>query len=320
MLSTSFLRQVILLLFAGLMPDTEFNPVGNPPTGTAVHMFSSGTISDRFGNRDMAISPQGDEMFWTLQQGQVSAILHSVKGNSGWSAPEVASFSGVWTDLEPAFSPDGNRLYFVSRRPVIPGELKKDFDIWMIEKKLGQWTSPVHLPSPLNSPGNEFFPSVNRKGDVFFTRDVGESKVDILVSRTIGENHFDKPASLPFAVNSKGFEFNAFVDPDENFIVFTAYGRADDLGGGDLYMSVKNSSGEWAPALHFDSNINSAAIDYCPYVSPDKKYFFFTSSRSSLKQPFEVRKTLAEIKKALEGSNNGSDDIYWMEFSAINKR
>ena len=79
-------------------------------------MFAPNIISDEFGNRDMAISPKGDEIFYTMQfnYGMLSTILYAKKVGGKWTAPEVADFCGKYKDLEPAFSYDGTKLYFSS--------------------------------------------------------------------------------------------------------------------------------------------------------------------------------------------------------------
>ncbi|WP_336515791.1 hypothetical protein [Pollutibacter soli] len=309
--------KVSLLLPLIFFPAPDFTPFSNPPTGSDVKMFSPESVSDQFGNRDMAISPMGDEMFWTLQQGaQISVILYSKKEKGKWSDPVTAWFSGRWMDLEPAFSPDGKELYFASKRPVNESDTKKDVDLWVMKKENGVWSKPEHLPAPVNTEENEYYASVNRAGDIFFTRDIGAAKEDIVVCRKSG-NGYSAAVSLPEEINSNGYEFNAFVDPDEKYILFTAYGRKDDIGGGDLYFSEKNASGNWMQAFHLGPKINSAGIDYCPFVSPDKKYFFFTSNRSTLKQPFSDRRSLDQIHHQLSKNGNGSDDIYWISFSAL---
>src|SRR5450432_896848 len=87
--------------------------------GSEPVIFGPGVISDGLANRDMAISPSGDELFYTLQYGtQFNAILYCRKVKSQWSNPDIAWFSGKYGDLEPAFSPDGTRLYFTSNRPL----------------------------------------------------------------------------------------------------------------------------------------------------------------------------------------------------------
>ena len=115
-----------------------------PPPGNSPVLFAPGIVSDEYGNRDMAISPNGNELFYTIQYRSgfsFSVIMYSKKINGKWTAPEVASFSGQYNDEEPAFSPDGTKLYFSSNRP-ISGTEKKDYDIWFIKKENGIWTDP----------------------------------------------------------------------------------------------------------------------------------------------------------------------------------
>ena len=74
-------------------------------------------------------------------------------------------------------------------------------------------------------------------------------------------------------------EFNAYVSPDEDLIVFTSYGRSDDLGSGDLYFSRKDSLGRWTNSKNLGKDVNSTALDYCPYLDVETGIFYFTSER-----------------------------------------
>ena len=72
----------------------------------------------------------------------LSTILYCRKSPlRDWTSPVVAPFSGKFGDLEPAFSPDGMKLYFSSNRP-IDGSEPKDYDIWVVEKTNGRWSDP----------------------------------------------------------------------------------------------------------------------------------------------------------------------------------
>lgn len=282
--------------------------------------FAVGIISDGLSNRDFTISPVRDEIFYTIQQRDlVSVIMHVYKKNGKWSEPEVASFSGIYNDLEAAFSHDGKKIYFSSNRPVSADDSTRDFNIWFVEEKNGSWSQPTALGHVVNSEKDEFFPSVTKNGNLYFTTEfaTGKGKEDIVLCEW-KNGEYQPPVSLPEAINSKGFEFNAFVDPDEQFIIFSGYGRSDDLGKGDLYISMKKG-GEWTPAINLGKNINSNTLDYCPFVSWDKQYLFFTSSKFSYKAPFNKKQTAAELKKGLQSAGNGLDDIYWVRFESILK-
>ena len=102
-------------------------------------------------------------LFYTLQSpgGQVSTILYCQWTGTAWSGPEIAPFAGRYSDLEPAFSYDGNTLFFASNRPVKGAEpgsptvgsttlgahagVAKDFDIWMVKREQGRWGQPTRL-------------------------------------------------------------------------------------------------------------------------------------------------------------------------------
>ena len=283
-------------------------------------LFAPGMISDGFANRDFAISPDGKEIFYTLQQRDlVSVIMYAHKVKGKWSVPQVAEFSGMYNDLEPAFTTDGNRLFFSSNRAVTASDSIGDYNIWYIDKEYGTWSSPFALGPQVNSTKDEFYPSVAKNGNLYFTTQLesGKGKEDIVVSAWKNGEYL-APVSLPDAVNSKNFEFNAFVDPDEQFIIFSSFGRSDDFGRGDLYISIKKN-GQWQPAGNLGKMINSSALDYCPFVTWDKKYLFFTSARANYKAPFTSKQTTAELKKNLQAPANGFDDIYWVRFDAVLK-
>ncbi|HMG88945.1 MAG TPA: hypothetical protein VK589_02760, partial [Chryseolinea sp.] len=104
-----------LLLALVLAASAQVSPPESPV------IFMENIVSTNLNERDMAISPDGREMFFTIQSNQhaISTIIRLNKlSNNKWSNPEVASFSGKYSDLEPAFSPDGEKLYFSSNRPI----------------------------------------------------------------------------------------------------------------------------------------------------------------------------------------------------------
>jgi Tol biopolymer transport system component len=132
-------------------------------------LLAEGIICTGQGERDFALSPDGNEMFYTLQAPQAGVfqtIIYRVKEAPGkWSAPAIAPFAGNYSDLEPAFSPDGKKLFFASNRPV-SGTKMKDFDIWVVEKKNGRWGVPQNIGSPVNTEADEFYPSITNSGNL----------------------------------------------------------------------------------------------------------------------------------------------------------
>ncbi len=289
-----------------------------PPANLTI--FAEGVISTALNERDFAISPDGTEIYYTIStpRSTYQTIVFTKKDSKGtWSKPEVAPFAGTYVDLEPVFSHDGNTLYFSSNRPTSSTE-KKDFDIWRVKRQGAGWGTPENLGPAINTDSDEFYPSISKSGNIYWTAmyPEGPGREDIYVS-VLKDNQFQPRAALDTAVNSKAFEFNAFVDPNEQYILFTSYGRKDDSGGGDLYMSVKDANGKWKPAKNL-KEYNSRQLDYCPFVSPDGSALFITSERHQLPTRFDTsRATVQKIREILTGTLNSTGNIYWIDFKKV---
>lgn len=296
------------------------NTLFNKKPPLSPELFGEAIISTNLYERDMALSPDGSELFYTLQspQGVFSTIMYMRKKQSGeWSSPEVAPFSGHYSDMEPAFRADGKAIYFVSNRP-LKGDSLKDYDIWFVKRTGRGWSTPVNLGAPVNTSENEFYPSVASNGNLYFTANYpkGKGKEDIYVAKW-DRDHYAEPLALDSGVNSSFYEFNAFISPDEDYIIFSSFGRKDDKGRGDLYISFKSSDGSWKPAQNL-SLINSEKLDYCPFVSFDRKIFFFTSEKNSLKTFYAPAPAdLKTLKASYNGIMNGQGNIYWLSMESL---
>ncbi len=289
-------------------------------TDTAA-LFAEEVISTRHNQRDFIFSPSNDELFYVVSHPRgFSVIMHSKKIKSHWTRPEVAIFSGRYNDFEPTFSPDGNRVYFSSSRPDENNPDGGITQIWVVNKKGDSWGDPEKIILPVEKDKHIFSPTIARNGNLYFnaTMPGGIGREDIWMSRYI-DGQYSEPVALDSAINSPMAEFNAFICPDEEYLIFTSWGRKDDHGRGDLYISFKNEAGAWSPAVNMGSKINSSGIDYNPYVSADKKYFFFTSDRFDPSIFGNKKMDRTEFENRLDGVLNGSTNIYIIDFNEVLK-
>lgn len=314
------LAVLCVLSYAATAQQSRSLSLNSPPA--KLSLFGEGFISTNINERDFALSPDGTEIFYTIStpRSTFQTIVYSKRSAKGdWSAPEIASFAGEYSDLEPAFSADGNTLYFSSNRPT-SGTDTKDFDVWKVARLPNGWGKPENLGPVVNTDADEFYPSIARNGNLYFTAAYkgGPGREDIYVSGW-KDNQYQKPVALDTMVNSKFYEFNAFVDPDEKYILFTSYGRKDDTGSGDLYLAVKDAGGNWKPAKNL-KELNSRQLDYCPFVSPDGKILFVTSERHHLPVSFSgVKASVEQIREISQSPLNGTGNIYWVDFEKIYK-
>ncbi len=263
--------------------------------------------------RDTALSFDQQHFLYTLQVGRQHArIMHVMKTSDGWESPRTATFSGKWRDLEATFRPDNLELYFVSNRP-LPGEsTADDFNIWSTAWNGEGWNTPVPVDD-LNTDGNEFYPSLTTEGVMYYTseQEGGAGGEDIWFALPTSDgNGFQAPSPLGAGVNTTGPEFNAAIDPSGRYLIFGS-ARADGPGGGDMYISKRQDSGEWGSAALLGESINSTRLDFCPFFFGTDGDLFFSSNRESLAwQETSAPQDLSELREAWSAAGNSLGDLY----------
>lgn len=280
-------------------------------------LFAPGVISTGDMELNAAFTPDGRTLFFTKRTPKLqlwTILVSSLKG-SRWSTPRVAEFSGQYSDFDPFLSPDGSQLFFSSNRPA--GKVKNDFDLWLVKKTAAGWSTPASLGPDVNTESQEYYPSVSNNGTLYFSsnREGGKGSVDIYRSRLVN-GKYSKPENLGDEINSKYYDGDPYIAPDETFLIFVSYNRPEGLGDGDLYISF-NQDGRWTPAKNLGAPINSSALDFCPNMSPDGKYFFFTSERGFADRPLTKPLTYEQLSQQIRNPGNGLGDIYQIDAAVI---
>lgn len=270
---------------------------------------------NRFLNvRDFTINQIETEAYFTVQSPdqKISQIVRILKVNDKWAEPELLPFCDEHMYMEPFLSQDCKRLYFASDRPNgKDSEIQKNFDIWYVERSTldDLWSEPINIGKPANTDQNEFFPSVTNNNNLYFTLESpeGYGKDDIYFSEW-KNGVYDKPVLLDSAINSSGYEFNAFVSGDENFMLYTKYNEPGGVGSGDLYLSNKGTDGKWQKAVNMGQLINTKFMEYCPFYNPATQTLYFTGRRNNI-TPRKF-KSLEDFQNYTLNGENGLSKIY----------
>ena len=268
--------------------------------------------------RDFCISKDGNEAFFTVQSPNqdISQLAYIKKKNNEWTKPELLPFCDSFMYLEPFLSFDNNRLFFVSDRPLNEtSNEKKDFDIWYIDRnsKEDKWSKPKNLGKPVNSELDEFYPTVSKNSNLYFTMvsPSGFGKDDIYFCKWQRDS-YSEPILLDESINSSGYEFNAFISEKEDFIIFSKYNEEDGQGSGDLYISKKDENGKWNKATNLGIPINTKFMEYCPFYDEHNQLLYFTSKRNDLKP--RAFNSISDFKEYINESDNGLSKIYMTAF------
>ncbi|WP_164977402.1 TolB family protein [Ancylomarina salipaludis] len=302
--------------------DTETFPIlrgpymGQKLPGLNPEIFAPNIISNGLANRDVAISPDGKEMYFTLHTAkfQYATIVYSKLVKGTWTKPEIVPFArdSRYKYLEPAFSYDGKKLFFVSDQP--KDDSGKAEDIWVVDRKQDSWGEPYNLGAPVNFEGGDFYPSLTKDGTLYFTRDELEGQISNIYRSRLVDGKYTTPQKLPSQINCGTNRFNAYVSPDESFVVVPAIGVEEGFRGVHYYIVFRNDDDSWQEPLPLSSKINTArGTGWSFYISPDKKYIFFMATKPFPKEKQPKNLSLDFLHQFSLMPQNGNSDIYWVD-------
>lgn len=267
-------------------------------------LFATEVLSPKVES-SLTLNPQKSRLYFTRTDSFYvsgkSTIYTSQNIDGQWQKPTVAKFSGKYSDTNAFFSPDGKKLFFTSNRPTPnnPNVLKKDKDIWVLERVGSEWSAPKHLVA-VNSEKSDYSPSVDREGNLYFgsTRNGGHGWGDIWVSY-FKNGAYQTPVNLSSAINTDGGEWGSCISPDGRYLIFEASGRDENItNDGDLYLS-ENIDGKWSKAVHL-GKLNSGGSDLTPKIH--NGFLYFASNRH---------------KNWRIQMNNNNVDLYQIDFPSV---
>jgi predicted alpha/beta superfamily hydrolase len=255
-------------------------------------IFAPGIVSTEKNEINSVFSPDGKEFFFARRNGSRLMMYFSRNVNGIWTKPKEFPYCEGTFNGDMNYSPDGNRLYYCSNRKTDAS--LGDLDIWNSERTETGWSEPVNLGIPVNSLSSETYPLFTQNGGLYFgsNREGTRGDKDVYYSRFI-DGKYTQPIPLGDAINSDYGEGDTYVSFDESFMVINSWGRPDGFGRGDLYISFKLADEIWSRAKNMGERINTEYLEFCPMLSPDGKYLFFTSYRK------------------------GNGDIYWVDAKVI---
>ena len=189
-----------------------------------------------------SFTPDGRTMYLTQcktdpDYPRYATIVTSQRSDAAWSKPTDLAISRdtLSTFAHPAVSPDGQWLYFVSDMPGGQG----GYDIWRAEL-LQSGVGPVeNLGQPINSSGNEMFPTFRPNGDLYFSSNghPGLGGLDIFIAKPTETGWMMEHPGYP--LNSQGDDFGMTFEGLHNRGYFSS-NRGDARGWDHIYSFEKS--------------------------------------------------------------------------------
>lgn len=270
-------------------------------------VFAPGEVSSVAGVDCATFMPDGKTVFFHQQPWSSGMIMVSHQAGGHWSKPEIASFSGIWSDHDPALSPDGSFMVFPSNRPEAPdGAPIHGGHLWRVNRAADGWSTPVRLPDTINFGTYIFAPSIAANGDLYFQSRDNPSHQFHLYRSAWRDGHYQKSVRLELMPEGM-HELDPAIAPDGSFVVFDA-GKNDSDQPDHLYIAFREDDG-WGRA----TDLGDAVDAYQPWgahLGPDGTTLYFTGSRTTRTS---WPRTRAEAERDLARArawDNGVDHIY----------
>lgn len=265
--------------------DTKDAYFGLTLPGLIPEVFAPGIVSDSTWAEhcQVAISPKGDEIYWSAWSSKYPPLDTSIKNseqiyfsefkNGAWTKPEVAEFIKDHLDClngGPSFNPDGNRLYFYSTG--IEGGLGKK-DVWYVDRSESGWSKPINAGAPLNTTDGDWTPSFNKNGFAYHMGNYFYNRNEKPLKFKYSDGKFSTPDTVIIHPDFTPV-FAFYVAPDDTYLIFSGIHK-DGFGSLDIYVCFKTEDDKWGTPINLGDQVNTDKVERFPTVSPDGKYLFF---------------------------------------------
>lgn len=198
----------------------------------------TGGVNTDYDEGACCFSTDGREMYLTQcvtdpSYPRYAQIVMSSRSDAAWGkANDIKLTNDTLSSFaHPAISPDGQWLYFTSDMPGGIGGL----DIWRVRITPAGFGGVENLGEPINTPGDEAFPTFRPNGDLYFSSNghQGLGGYDIYIAH-VGK---DKKLSIShpgYPLNSQGDDFGMTFEGPYNRGFFSS-NRGDGRGCDHIY-------------------------------------------------------------------------------------
>lgn len=180
--------------------------------------------------------------------------------------------NGRFSDYNPVLSADESVMVYNQAAAF------QDF-IFFTKKVNGKWSTPVDIIPDLGLGFEEknFVTSISDDGrELFIYRPGLDYDGNIYVTRRDMNDKWSNLVKLNENINTKYWESHATISHDGKKLYFTS-NRKGTVGGLDIYVSQRDSIGEWGPAMNIGPVINTVYNEESPFLGKDNKTLFFSS-------------------------------------------
>jgi hypothetical protein len=173
-----------------------------------------------------------------------------------------------FSESNPVISADGSMLVFTRKLQF--------YDAVFYSKMVnGSWTTPVNMTPELGVDQDYYSSSLTGDGKTLLLYRTDNYEGNIYLSRYDGEK-WSNVEKLNDKVNTRFWESHATMSGDGRKLYFTS-NRRESLGGLDIFVSERDSTGSWGVPVNAGAVINTPYNEETPFLANDGRTLFFSS-------------------------------------------
>lgn len=257
---------LVFLPLVVLSQNTNFTELkgsylGQSPPDTTSEIFAPGIVStSNFLEVGCTWMPDLKEFYFsrseTLEMSSNWSIWYVREEDGVLSKPQIASFSGVFKDVNPYITPDGKHLIFFRMNN---NEKETRMGSWIVDRIGNTWSEPRFFYEAYCMTTADF-------QTFYFTTDRSDETSKDIAQINFKDGVFSEPLKLPGELNSKEWEAHSCISPDGNYMLFDRVGST--------FVSFKKEDETWSCGYNLGDKYYGSSF------SPDGKYIFFESGRN----------------------------------------
>jgi outer membrane protein OmpA-like peptidoglycan-associated protein/tetratricopeptide (TPR) repeat protein len=239
-----------------------------------------GSINSKYHEGPAAFFKDGSKVIFTRNNTSSSGVakkssdgiiklklyMGEAKKDSWGNIAELPFNSNEYSTGHPALSPDEKLLFFASDMPGGFGGT----DIYVTRYDGVNWSAPVNLGANINTKGNEMFPYVDEKGNLYFSSEglPGLGELDIFFTQLDGVTQKGRVINLGAPINSSKDDFGIITDGLRQSGYFSSNrkrgGNDDDIYKFDRECEIKEGCELLIAVYDADTKmpLDNATINY----------------------------------------------------------
>ncbi len=260
--------------------------LGQKPPDLEPELFAPGIISTKDNEALFGIFKHGTYIIFDrkpngFKDWAKNPVYITQEIIENWEPPALTENLGRPWYLDYPHPNNGQEVYYTWWLPLDKNGRISDINIWKVKFTEDRWGEPHKLRYRINTNHFDAWPSIAKNGVLYFhsNREDSFGRSDIYKSVLV-DGKYSTVENLGTKINTPGLEHDPCIALDGSFLIYSS-DREGSQGKDDLYVTFQTENGEWSDPINLGASVNSEASENRPYLTPDEKYLFFTSTRNA---------------------------------------